>query len=72
MLSLSPPCLVNFVIYISGEGFILTMHLNYNGVRIYMFFNHETFSVVLSLCVLYYLIVGYTSPWYFTLYLSCE
>ena len=36
MISPSLPCLVYFVICISGEGFILPLHLNYICVCIYM------------------------------------
>ena len=42
---------------------------SYNGVCIYMFVNLITVYVLLCLCILYNLTVGYTSSWYFVLYL---
>ena len=66
--SISPE---NFVLYIYGEIFILPLHLNYICVCIDMFVNIIMVSVFLCLCILYYLIVGYTSSWYFVLYLPC-
>ena len=37
-----------------------------------MFVHLITVYVLLCLCMLYNLTVGYTSSWYFVLYLSCE
>ena len=70
MISPSLLCIRNFVIYISGEGFILTLNLNYICVCIDMFVHHIKVYVLICLCMLYNLIVGYNSYWYF-LYLSC-
>ena len=82
MISLSQPCIGNFVRCISGEGFILPLHLNYicvfidiflyliNGVCINMFIHIIILTILLCLCILYNLNVGYTSSWYFALYLS--
>ena len=36
-----------------------------------MFVHLITVSVLLYFCMLYNIIVGYTSPWYFVIYLSC-
>ena len=43
----------------------------YNGVCIEIFVHLIMVSVLLCLCMLYIIIVGYTSSWYFVLYLSC-
>ena len=44
---------------------------SYNGVCINIFMHLITVSVFLFLCMLYNIIVGYTSPWYFVIYLTC-
>ena len=44
---------------------------SYNGVCIDIFVHIITVSVLLCLCMLYNLIGGYTSSWYFVPYLSC-
>ena len=36
-----------------------------------MFVHIITVSILLCLCMLYHLIVSYTSPWHFVLYLPC-
>ena len=71
MISPSLPCLENCFIHISGEGFIPPLHLNYNGVCVDIFVNLIMVSILLCLCMLYNLIFGYTSYWYFVLYLPC-
>ena len=65
----SLPCIGNFVINISGEEFILPMHLSYIYVRIDMFVNPLMMSILLYLCMLYNLTIGYTSYWYCVIYL---
>ena len=64
-------CLWVFVVYNYGEGFILPLHLNYIWVFMDMFVHPIIFYVLLCLCMLYIIIVGYTSSWYFVLYISC-
>ena len=65
-------CLVlGILLAISGEVFILPLHLNYICVSIDMFLHIVMVSVLLCLWILYHLIVGYTSSWYFVLYISC-
>ena len=71
MLSLSLPCLSNFVTYISGEGFILPLNLNYICFCIDIFVRIITDSLLLFLCILFNIIFSYTSYWYLVLYLSC-
>ena len=71
MLSPSLPCIGDFVRYISDEGFILPLHLNYICVCIDMFLHLIMLSVLLCLCMLYNITVVYTLSWYFVLYLSC-
>ena len=77
----SLPCL-EILFYIYGEGLILPLYLNYNGVCIDMIVNIITVFVLICLCIsqrcLYYyvcvcykIIVGCTSSWYFDLYLPC-
>ena len=52
-------------IYISFPGVILPMHLNYICVCICIFVHHTKVSLLIHLCMLYYIIIVYTSPWYF-------
>ena len=44
---------------------------SYNGVCIYMFLHNTTLSILLCLCMLYNLTVGYTSSWYSVIYPPC-
>ena len=50
---------------------IISAFVSYNGVCMDMFVNVITVSVLLCFCMLYNLIVSYTSFWCFVLYLSC-
>ena len=52
MISPSLPCIDNFVIYISGEVFILPLHLNYNSVCTDMFVNIVAVFVLIFFCIL--------------------
>ena len=73
-------CIGKFVIYISDEVFILPLHLNYiyvcivmfvhfyNGACIDMLVHLIMVYVLLCICMLYNLNVGYTSYWCFILY----
>ena len=58
-------CLGNFPVYISSEGVILPLHLNYICIFIDMFEHHIMASIFLCLIMLYNLIIGCTSPWEF-------
>ena len=69
MNSLSLPCLGNLNIYISVEGFIMQLHLNYICVFIDMFVHLRMVYVMLCLYMLYNILVGYTSSW-FLFYIS--
>ena len=71
MLSLSIPCLGNIYIYIYFQWriYYATEPKLYLCFYWYVFASY-TLSVFLCLCMLYNLTVGYTSPWYFVLYLS--
>ena len=72
MCSLSLFYLGNFVIYISWEGVILQLHLNYICICIDKFLKHITVSALICLCMLYNIIVGCTSSWLFPpIYLLC-
>ena len=44
---------------------------SYNGVCIDMFVNLITVSIFLCVYMLYNLVVGYTSSWYFVIYIPC-
>ena len=63
-------CIGKIVMCISFAGLILPLHLNYIWGFIDMFLHIITVSVLLYLCMLYNIIVGYTSSWVF-LYFSC-
>ena len=65
MLSPSLFCIVKCVICISCPGVILPLHLNYICVFIDMFVRLINVSVLLCLCMLYNIIFGYNSPWFF-------
>ena len=69
MNSLSLPCLGNLNIYISVEGFIMQLHLNYICVFIDIFVHLRMVYVMLCLYMLYNILVGYTSSW-FLFYIS--
>ena len=66
-------CLVLVIIYkyISSELCILPLHLNYIYVFTDMFVHLITVSVLLFLCMLYNIIVGYNLSWCFVITLSC-
>ena len=49
----------------------MPLQINYICVYIDIFVHLITVSVLLCLCILYHLFFGYTSYWYFVLYLSC-
>ena len=65
-------CIRKFVINNSCPWEIIPLHLNHNGVCIDMFVHIILVSELLCLCMLYNIIVGYTSSWYFILYCSRE
>ena len=70
MRSPSLPCLGKFVIHISCAGVILPLHLMYICVFIYMFVRLKTVYALLFVCMLYNLIVVYTSYWCIWSYIS--
>ena len=53
------------------SAFILIFCASYNGVCIDTCVHLITVSVLLGLCMLYNIIVGYNSTWHFVLYISC-
>ena len=58
-------------LYLRLYWYVLFVCASYNGVHIHMLVHVITVSVLLCLCILYNLIVAYTSPWYFFPYFSC-
>ena len=58
-------CLGKFVIYNYFSEVIIRLHLHYICACIYRFLNNITVYALICLCILYYLIIGYTSSWYF-------
>ena len=58
-------------LYLRLYWYVWYICASYNDIRIDMFVNLITVSVLLFLCTLYNIILGYTSSWNFVLYLSC-